>query len=71
MANRHSKAPTVNKKNEIDFIQRANPCTVPYVGVIGKVKSSDDRTVRSIILRRERTKGSDAVPSVRDNGWEY
>lgn len=44
---------------------------MPYVGVIGKVKSSDDRTVRSIILRRERTKGSDAVPSVRDNGWEY
>lgn len=53
------KSPNGETKNEIDFILTANPGIVENVEVLGKIKSSDHRMLRSRIrldLKRERTK---------------
>ena len=53
------KSPNGETRNEIDFILSADPSIVQDVEVLGKVKCSDHRLVRSRIslnLKRERVK---------------
>ena len=53
------KSPNGETRNEIDFILSADPSLVQSVEVLGKVKWSDHRLVRSRIslnLKRERVK---------------